>query len=42
MDAPIQRIPGYHEWLLRFETAMRALPDRQRPHSMLPLLHYYQ
>ena len=26
-------------WLQRFETAMRALPERQRQHSVLPLLH---
>ncbi len=38
---PIQRIPDYHDWLHRFETAMRALPDRQRQHSALPLLHFY-
>jgi fatty acid CoA ligase FadD9 len=39
---PIQRIPDYATWLQRFETAMRALPDRQRQHSLLPLLHNYQ
>ncbi len=38
----IQRIPDYAAWLQRFETAMRALPDRQRQHSLLPLLHNYQ
>jgi fatty acid CoA ligase FadD9 len=38
----IQRIPDYVAWLQRFETAMRALPDRQRQHSLLPLLHNYQ
>jgi fatty acid CoA ligase FadD9 len=38
----IQRIPDYAVWLHRFETAMRALPDRQRQHSLLPLLHNYQ
>ena len=37
----IQRIPDYTEWLRRFETAMRALPERQRQHSVLPLLHFY-
>ena len=36
------RIPDYAAWLQRFETAMRALPDRQRQHSLLPLLHNYQ
>ena len=39
---PIQRIADYNDWLQRFETAMRALPQRQRQHSVLPLLHYYQ
>ena len=39
---PIQRIADYNDWLQRFETAMRALPERQRQHSVLPLLHYWQ
>ncbi|GAY13794.1 carboxylic acid reductase [Mycobacterium sp. shizuoka-1] len=39
---PIQRIADYGGWLQRFETAMRALPDRQRQYSLLPLLHNYQ
>ncbi|MGW4120126.1 carboxylic acid reductase [Nocardia sp. NPDC004711] len=39
---PIQRIPDYHDWLHRFETAMRALPDQQRRHSVLPLLRFFQ
>ena len=39
---PIQRIPDYDAWLQRFETAMRALPERQRQHSLLPLLHAYR
>ncbi|BBX07422.1 carboxylic acid reductase [Mycolicibacterium aichiense] len=39
---PIQRIAEYGSWLQRFETAMRALPDRQRQYSLLPLLHNYQ
>ncbi|MCV7100328.1 carboxylic acid reductase [Mycobacterium palustre] len=39
---PIQRIDDYAEWLRRFEGAMRALPDRQRQYSLLPLLHNYQ
>ncbi|APE15386.1 carboxylic acid reductase [Mycolicibacterium pallens] len=39
---PIQRISEYGAWLQRFETAMRALPDRQRQGSLLPLLHNYQ
>lgn len=39
---PIARIDDYPSWLQRFETAMRALPDRQRQYSLLPLLHNYQ
>jgi fatty acid CoA ligase FadD9 len=39
---PIQRITDYNAWLQRFETAMRALPEQQRQHSLLPLLHAYQ
>ena len=27
---PIQRIDDYADWVTRFETAMRALPERQR------------
>ena len=38
----IQRIPDYGNWLQRFETSLRALPDRQRQYSLLPLLHNYQ
>ncbi|WP_327117734.1 thioester reductase domain-containing protein [Nocardia sp. NBC_01730] len=38
----LERIPDYRAWLQRFETAMRALPQRQRQHSLLPLLHNYQ
>jgi fatty acid CoA ligase FadD9 len=39
---PIQRIPDYDGWLRRFETSLRALPEGQRRHSLLPLLHKYQ
>jgi thioester reductase-like protein len=35
---PIQRIGDFGEWLRRFETALRALPDRQRQHSVLQML----
>jgi glycopeptidolipid biosynthesis protein len=42
-EYPIQRIGDFGEWVQRFETALRALPDRQRQHSVLqmlvPLLH---
>ncbi|HTI77404.1 MAG TPA: carboxylic acid reductase [Mycobacterium sp.] len=38
----ISRVPGYADWLARFETALRSLPDKQRQASLLPLLHNYQ
>lgn len=38
---PIQRVDDHSEWLNRFESAMRQLPDRQRQHSVLPLLHAF-
>lgn len=38
----IQRIDGYADWLQRFETSLRALPEKQRNASLLPLLHNYQ
>ncbi|OMC54910.1 oxidoreductase [Mycobacterium sp. IS-836] len=38
----VQRIADYGEWLQRFETALRALPEKQRNASLLPLLHNYQ
>jgi len=38
----IQRITDYGEWLQRFETALRGLPEKQRSASLLPLLHNYQ
>jgi amino acid adenylation domain-containing protein/thioester reductase-like protein len=34
---PIVRIGDFGEWLQRFETGLRALPDRQRLHSVLPM-----
>ncbi|MTE17243.1 carboxylic acid reductase [Nocardia aurantiaca] len=39
---PIDRIDSYQDWLTRFETALRALPEHQRTHSVLPLLHAYR
>lgn len=36
---PIKRIARYDEWLTRFETALRALPEQERQQSVLPLLH---
>jgi fatty acid CoA ligase FadD9 len=38
----IQRIGDYGDWLRRFENTLRALPERQRNSSLLPLLHKYQ
>ncbi|WP_063014742.1 carboxylic acid reductase [Nocardia kruczakiae] len=38
----ITRIADYADWLARFETALRALPERQRRHSVLPLLHAFR
>ncbi|ORB32807.1 SDR family oxidoreductase, partial [Mycobacterium paraseoulense] len=37
---PIQRIDDFGEWLQRFEAALRALPDRQRRHSVLEVLQF--
>jgi fatty acid CoA ligase FadD9 len=39
---PIQRITDYSVWVQRFETAMSALPDRQRQYSLLPVLHNFR
>ncbi|BBY42951.1 carboxylic acid reductase [Mycolicibacterium celeriflavum] len=38
----IERVGDYATWLRRFDTAVRALPERQRQASLLPLLHNYQ
>ncbi len=38
----IRRIDDHDEWFGRFETALRALPDKQRQHSVLPLLDAYR
>ncbi|WP_205878058.1 non-ribosomal peptide synthase/polyketide synthase [Mycobacterium camsae] len=35
---PLRRIADFSEWVRQFETALRALPDRQRRHSVLPML----
>jgi len=39
---PIRRIEDYADWCRRFETALRALPEKQRNQSSLPLLHPWQ
>ena len=38
----ITRVPEYADWLARFETSLRGLPEKQRQASLLPLLHNYQ
>jgi fatty acid CoA ligase FadD9 len=38
----VQRVDDYGEWLQRFETSLRGLPEKQRNASLLPLLHNYQ
>ncbi|MEZ0052669.1 fatty acid CoA ligase FadD9 [Mycobacterium sp. MAA66] len=38
----VARVDDYADWLTRFETGLRGLPDRQRNASLLPLLHNYQ
>ncbi|BBY20963.1 non-ribosomal peptide synthetase [Mycobacterium stomatepiae] len=35
---PIQRIDDFAEWVRQFEIGLRALPDRQRQHSVLQML----
>lgn len=39
---PVARVGAYDTWLQRFDTTLRALPDRQRQASLLPLIHNYQ
>jgi fatty acid CoA ligase FadD9 len=39
---PIERIDDYSDWLSRFETAMRALPERERSQSVLTVLDVYR
>ncbi len=36
---PIQRLDDYADWVERFETALKGLPEKQRQQSFLPLLH---
>ncbi|MBZ4535746.1 carboxylic acid reductase [Mycobacterium avium] len=38
----IQRVEDYDEWITRFETALKALPEKQRQQSVLPLLGAYR
>jgi fatty acid CoA ligase FadD9 len=39
---PIERIDDHSSWLTRFETALRALPERQRAQSVLAVLDVYR
>jgi fatty acid CoA ligase FadD9 len=39
---PITQVTEYASWLARFDTTLRALPEKQRQASLLPLLHNYQ
>ncbi|WP_044511727.1 carboxylic acid reductase [Mycobacterium simiae] len=38
----IERIPDYDDWRERFQTALTGLPEHQRQHSVLPLLHAFR
>ncbi|WP_459977266.1 hypothetical protein, partial [Mycobacterium avium] len=35
---PIERVDDFGEWLQRFETGLRGLPERQRQNSVLQML----
>ena len=39
---PMQRIDDYADWVARFETAMRGLPETQRQRSVLAVLDIYR
>jgi len=38
----LKRVDDYADWLQQFSTSVRSLPETQRQHSVLPLLHFYQ
>jgi fatty acid CoA ligase FadD9 len=38
----IHRIDDHHDWLTRFETTLKALPEKQRQYTVLPLLNAYR
>ncbi|WP_220501910.1 carboxylic acid reductase [Microbispora sp. H10670] len=38
----IRRVGDYQEWCERFEAALRELPDKQRQHSLLPLMRAWR
>jgi len=37
---PITRIADYQEWVTRFTTALKALPEQKRQQTSLPLIHH--
>jgi fatty acid CoA ligase FadD9 len=39
---PITRIDDYADWVTRFGGKLRALSDRDKQYSLLPLLHAYR
>ncbi|MFF0753026.1 carboxylic acid reductase [Streptomyces sp. NPDC004267] len=39
---PVERMDRHADWYVRFETALRALPEAQRQHSALPILHGFK
>ncbi|MBD8506214.1 thioester reductase domain-containing protein [Hoyosella sp. G463] len=39
---PITRIDDHRAWVARISAAMEALPEQQRQHTVLPLMHAYQ
>ncbi|MFI8962651.1 carboxylic acid reductase [Streptomyces sp. NPDC053493] len=38
----VERVEDHADWYVRFEAAMRALPEAQRQHSALPILHGFE
>ena len=38
---PIHRVDDFGTWLERFETLIRALPEKQKQHSLLPILQAF-
>lgn len=38
----IQRIPDYHDWVIRLEAAMRALPENLRQHTLINLMSAFR
>ncbi|OPC77647.1 oxidoreductase [Embleya scabrispora] len=38
----IDRVDDHGVWFTRFEAALRALPEKRRRHSVLPLLHAFR